>query len=44
MDAVIDFDTVDILINNAGITKDNLFGAHKREDFDKVIEVSQVCF
>src|SRR6187402_3036922 len=40
-DAVIaEFGTVDILINNAGITKDNLLMRMSEEDFDKVIEVN----
>lgn len=32
--------TIDILINNAGITKDNLLMRISEEDFDKVIEVN----
>ncbi len=35
-----EFDTVDILINNAGITRDNLLMRMKEEDFDNVIEVN----
>lgn len=35
-----DFGSVDILINNAGITKDNLLMRISEEDFDKVIEVN----
>jgi len=35
-----DFDTIDVLINNAGITKDNLLMRMGEEDFDKVIEVN----
>ena len=35
-----EFDTVDILINNAGITRDNLLMRIQEEDFDKVIEVN----
>ena len=35
-----DFGTIDILINNAGITKDNLLMRMSEEDFDKVIEVN----
>jgi len=35
-----DFGNVDILINNAGITKDNLLMRMGEEDFDKVIEVN----
>ena len=35
-----EFDTVDILINNAGITRDTLLMRMHEEDFDKVIEVN----
>lgn len=35
-----DFGTIDILINNAGITKDNLLMRMSEGDFDKVIEVN----
>jgi len=35
-----DFGTIDILINNAGITKDNLLMRMSEEDFDKVIEIN----
>lgn len=35
-----DFGKIDILINNAGITKDNLLMRMSEEDFDKVIEVN----
>ncbi len=35
-----DFDGIDVLINNAGITKDNLLMRMGEEDFDKVIEVN----
>lgn len=35
-----DFGTVDVLINNAGITKDNLLMRMSEEDFDKVIDVN----
>jgi len=34
------FDSIDVLINNAGITKDNLLMRISEEDFDKVIEVN----
>lgn len=34
------FGSIDILINNAGITKDNLLMRMGEEDFDKVIEVN----
>lgn len=35
-----DFGTIDILINNAGITKDNLLMRMGEEDFDRVLEVN----
>lgn len=35
-----DFEAIDILINNAGITKDNLLMRISEEDFDTVIEVN----
>tara|TARA_B100001778_G_C18439687_1_gene561779 strand:+ start:50 stop:796 length:747 start_codon:yes stop_codon:yes gene_type:complete len=35
-----EFPTIDILINNAGITRDNLLMRMQEEDFDKVIEVN----
>lgn len=35
-----DFGSLEILINNAGITKDNLLMRISEEDFDKVIEVN----
>ena len=34
------FGTIDIMVNNAGITKDNLILRMKEEDFDSVIEVN----
>ena len=34
------FDSIDVLINNAGITKDNLLMRISEEDFDNVIEVN----
>jgi len=39
-DVIQDFGGLDILINNAGITKDNLLMRISEEDFDKVIEVN----
>ncbi len=39
-DVIEDFEGLDILINNAGITKDNLLMRISEEDFDKVIEVN----
>jgi len=35
-----EFGSIDIVINNAGITKDNLLMRMSEEDFDKVIEVN----
>ncbi len=32
--------TVDVLVNNAGVTRDNLLGRIKDEDFDRVIDVN----
>ncbi len=41
IDTVIaDFGTIDILINNAGITKDNLLMRMSEADFDSVIEIN----
>src|SRR5690606_29799210 len=41
VDAVLaDFGNIDIVINNAGITKDNLLMRMSEEDFDKVIDVN----
>ncbi len=34
------FGNIDVLVNNAGITKDNLLMRMSEEDFDKVIEVN----
>lgn len=39
-EVVSEFGAIDILINNAGITKDNLLMRISEEDFDKVIEVN----
>jgi 3-oxoacyl-[acyl-carrier protein] reductase len=39
-DVMAEFGNVDILINNAGITKDNLLMRMSEEDFDKVIEIN----
>ena len=39
-DVLADFGAVDILINNAGITKDNLLMRMSEADFDKVIDVN----
>jgi 3-oxoacyl-[acyl-carrier protein] reductase len=35
-----EFGNIDVLINNAGITKDNLLMRMSEEDFDKVIEIN----
>ncbi len=35
-----DFESIDVLINNAGITKDNLLMRMKKEDWDQVIQVN----
>lgn len=35
-----EFGSIDVLINNAGITKDNLLMRMSEQDFDKVIEVN----
>ena len=41
VDAVVaDFGTVDILINNAGVTKDNLLMRMSEDDFDAVMEIN----
>ncbi len=39
-EVVKEFGSIDVLINNAGITKDNLLMRISEEDFDKVIEVN----
>ena len=39
-EVISDFGSLQILINNAGITKDNLLMRISEEDFDKVIEVN----
>lgn len=39
-DVVAEFGSIDVLINNAGITKDNLLMRISEEDFDTVIEVN----
>ena len=39
-EVIVEFGTIDILINNAGITKDNLLMRMSEADFDKVIDVN----
>ena len=39
-DVLQEFGTIDVLVNNAGITKDNLLMRMSEDDFDKVIEVN----
>ena len=39
-DVLVEFGTIDVLINNAGVTKDNLLMRMSEEDFDKVIEIN----
>ena len=38
--AIEEFGAIDVLVNNAGITKDNLLMRMSEEEFDKVIEVN----
>jgi len=39
-DVLEDFGSIDVVINNAGITKDNLLMRMSEDDFDKVVEVN----
>ncbi|MGY3793087.1 3-oxoacyl-[acyl-carrier-protein] reductase [uncultured Aquimarina sp.] len=39
-DVLENFGSIDVLVNNAGITKDNLLMRMSEEDFDKVIEIN----
>ena len=38
--AIEEFGAIDVLVNNAGITKDNLLMRMSEEEFDKVIEIN----
>lgn len=38
--AISEFGKIDVLVNNAGITRDNLLMRMSEEDFDKVIEIN----
>ena len=39
-DVLQEFGTIDVLVNNAGITKDNLLMRMSEDDFDEVIEIN----
>ena len=39
-DILDNFESIDVLVNNAGITKDNLLMRMSEEDFDRVLEVN----
>ena len=39
-DVLENFSSIDVLVNNAGITKDNLLMRMSEEDFDRVLEVN----
>ena len=39
-DVLENFQSIDVLVNNAGITKDNLLMRMSKEDFDRVLEVN----
>ena len=39
-DVLKEFGSIDVLVNNAGITKDNLLMRMSEEDFDEVMEVN----
>ena len=38
--AIEEFGSIDVLVNNAGITRDNLLMRMSEEEFDKVIEIN----
>ena len=39
-DVLDNFESIDVLVNNAGITKDNLLMRMSEEDFDRILEVN----
>ena len=39
-DVLKDFGTIDVVINNAGVTRDNLLMRMSEEDFDKVVQIN----
>ena len=39
-DVLADFGTVDIVVNNAGVTRDNLLMRMSEEDFDRVVQIN----
>ena len=38
------YERIDVLVNNAGITKDNLFVRMKKEDFEKLMKHRNLKF
>ncbi|HCQ14686.1 MAG TPA: beta-ketoacyl-ACP reductase, partial [Cryomorphaceae bacterium] len=40
VDVLKDFETIDIVVNNAGVTRDNLLMRMSEEDFDKVVQIN----
>ena len=39
-DIILDFGTIDVLVNNAGITKDSLLMRMSEQDFDSVMSIN----
>lgn len=39
-DVITDFGSIDVVINNAGVTRDNLLMRMSEEDFDKVVQIN----